>query len=240
MVGDDVLVCHRLRPPVLLQWWDLFSCHGLIGHGVWGSRRNSFATRTSSSQRADHRVVISDIGSLVSFTRHGGAEDGEVQCTANESIKFWKHEWETIWLGMHNDVHLYMCGRRQCADTFPKEIILFFFNYPRDPVTGLRSQKGRKIKMFWSLQRPREETPDRWVNIYQSLSIRSAQLFAWSRKKELTHLLNIVWLDHSSNQSIGIIQYTTSDQVITLWDPVGVRLKGVTRSVQISVYHEPD
>jgi hypothetical protein len=50
--------------------------------------------------------------------------------------------------GMHSGVQIYMCGRRQCDDTFPKKNMSFYFNHPRDMATGLRSQKVWKFKSF--------------------------------------------------------------------------------------------
>jgi hypothetical protein len=36
----------------------------------------------------------------------------------------------------------FICAyRRQCDDTFLKKKMHFCFNYPRDPIAGLRSQK---------------------------------------------------------------------------------------------------
>jgi hypothetical protein len=50
-------------------------------------------------------------------------------------------------LGTHSGVQLYMCGRRQCDDSFPEKKIPFCFNHPRDPAVGL-SQKVREFKRF--------------------------------------------------------------------------------------------
>jgi hypothetical protein len=43
---------------------------------------------------------------------------------------------------------LYVWQVTQCDDTFPKEKIPFCFNHLCDPTVGLRSQKGRKFKIF--------------------------------------------------------------------------------------------
>jgi hypothetical protein len=43
---------------------------------------------------------------------------------------------------------LYVWKVTQCDDMFPKEKTQLCFNHPRDPTAGLRSQKGRKIKIF--------------------------------------------------------------------------------------------
>jgi hypothetical protein len=90
MVDDNVLVHHRRYLLALVQWWDLFSCHGLIDHAGGGGRRSSIATHASSTLRVGCRIVFSDIAGMVSFTRHGGVESGEAQSAMNESRKVLK------------------------------------------------------------------------------------------------------------------------------------------------------
>jgi hypothetical protein len=43
---------------------------------------------------------------------------------------------------------LYVRQMTQCDNTFSKENISFCFNHPCDLSMGLRSQKGRKFKIF--------------------------------------------------------------------------------------------
>jgi hypothetical protein len=49
---------------------------------------------------------------------------------------------------------------------------------PPTPTAGLRSQKGRKFKIIYSPQHPREGIPGQRVNTGQLLSIRSTWSFA--------------------------------------------------------------
>jgi hypothetical protein len=112
MVGDDVLIGHCWHLLVLIQWWDLFSHHHLVIHSRRRSRRCSFALLTGGTPSVDHRDVTSDIGSLINLTRNHREGGGEAQRAMNEGKEFSKHEWESMGLGMHNGVQLYMCGKR--------------------------------------------------------------------------------------------------------------------------------
>jgi hypothetical protein len=60
------------------------------------------------------------------------------------------------------------------------------------------------------------------------------------QKKKIMQPLHIVRSNHSSKQSIDIIHHTESDQAITLWDPIRVRIKEDIHSVQVNIHHGPD
>jgi hypothetical protein len=66
-----------------------------------------------------------------------------------QALKSWKaKEWEAMGLDALINAQLYMRSKQQCDDSLLKKKIHFCINHPRNPDTGLRSQKVWKFKIF--------------------------------------------------------------------------------------------
>jgi hypothetical protein len=48
-------------------------------------------------------------------------------------------------LGVRNGLQLYMCGRCQCGDTFPKEKDSFLFQAPMRSDRGIEEPKRQEV-----------------------------------------------------------------------------------------------